>query len=134
MQETTDLVNSHHDLVVADLRPKEQFENKSKQTFYNLGHIKNALNFTDTDQVEAFLKDKPKTTPILLYGAFSSAMRGMNGMSDINLSSFSKKLAAEGYTSVYLLYNGLYSVVWASANVEDSRDATSILVDHKGLY
>jgi rhodanese-related sulfurtransferase len=134
VRETVDLVNQHPKLVVADMRTKEEFENKSKETFYNLGHIKNAVNFNGTDQLEAYLKDKPKTTPILLYGAFSSAMKGMKGMSDMDLSSLSKKLTAEGYTNVYLLYDGLYSVVWSSANVESCRDAANILTDHKGLY
>ncbi len=134
VRETVDLVNNHHDLLVADMRPTEQFENKSKQTFYNLGHIKNAVNFTTTDQLETYLKGKPKTTPILIYGAFSSAMRGMGSKSDIDLGSFVKKLTAEGYTNTYLLYNGIYSVVWSSANVEGLKDATGILEDHKGFY
>jgi rhodanese-related sulfurtransferase len=134
VRETVDLVNKSSEIVIADLRPKEQFENKSKQNFYNLGHIQNAVNFTDPAQLEEYLKGKPKTTPILLYGSFSAAMRGMNGMTAMNLSAISKKLTTEGYTNVYLLYDGIYSVVWSSANVESLKDAGSILTDHKGLY
>jgi rhodanese-related sulfurtransferase len=135
VRETIDLVNQGRDLVIADMRPKEQFENKSgeKQSFYNLGHIKNAQNLTVPD-LETYLKGKPKTTPILIYGAFSPVMKGMAGMLDLDISKVSKRLAAEGYTNVYLLYNGLYSIVWSSANVENCRDAAAILTDHKGLY
>jgi rhodanese-related sulfurtransferase len=134
VRETIDLVNNHHDLVVADMRTKDQFENKSKETFYNLGHIRNAVNFT-AEGLDAYLKGKPKTTPILIYGAFTSAMKGMNGMlPEVNVNMISKQLAVKGYTNVYLLYDGLYSVVWSSANSEGVKDAAGILTDHQGLY
>lgn len=134
VRETIDLVNNSHNLVVADMRTKDQFENKSKDNYYNLGHIKNAVNFTTAD-LDAYLKHKPKTTPILIYGAFTSAMKSMNGMlPEVNVSLLSKQLAAKGYTNVYLLYDGLYSVLWSSANSEGLRDAKNILTDHQGLY
>ncbi len=59
----------------------------------------------------------------------------MGGMhAEPNVSAVSKHLADNGYTNVYLLYDGIYSVVWASANVESSKDAANILTDHAGLY
>jgi rhodanese-related sulfurtransferase len=134
VKETTDLVNSTPGLVVVDIRPKDQFENKSEQKFYNLGRIKNAVNLTDDAQLEAYLKGKPKTTPILIYGSFSAGMRGMKGMPTSNPSDISKKLASEGYNHVYLLYNGIYEVVWSAANVDGEQDAKNILTDHAGLY
>lgn len=134
VKETLDLVNNKPNLVVADIRPKDQFENKAEQKFYNLGRIKNAVNLTDDTQLEAYLKGKPKTTPILIYGSFSAGMRGMKGMPVSNPSELSKKLTTEGYTHVYLLYNGIYEVVWAAANVDGMQDAKAILTDHAGLY
>jgi rhodanese-related sulfurtransferase len=135
VQEAVDLVNNTSSLVVADLRSKEQFENKSKQTFYNLGHIKNAMNFADAAQLEEHLKGKPKNTPVLIYGTFSAAMMGMKNMPPVaNVAEVCKTLAADGYTNVHLLYDGIYSVVWSSANVDGEQDAKSILTDHEGLY
>jgi rhodanese-related sulfurtransferase len=133
VRETIDLVNKNPGLVVADMRPQMEFKNMSSNNYANLGHIKNAVNFSVTD-LEAYLKNKPKATPVLIYGAFTSGMKGMRGVQDIDLSSVCKKLTAEGYTNVYLLYNGLYSVVWSSGNVESCRDAASILTDHQNLY
>ncbi len=133
VRETIDLVNNQPNLVVADLRPKEQFENKSTESFYNLGHIKNAVNLNAAD-LDTYLKNKPKTTPILIYGAFTSAMKGMKDMAPADVSTVSKQLAAKGYTNVYLLYDGIYSVVWSSANVGSLKDAANILEDHKGFY
>ena len=38
------------------------------------------------------------------------------------------------YSNVHLLFNGLFWMVWASANVDGQQDARSILTDHEGLY
>jgi rhodanese-related sulfurtransferase len=132
VRETVDLVNKTPGLIVADIRPAMEFKNMSSNNYSNLGHIKNAVNFTEAG-LETYLKDKPKSTPILLYGAFTASMK-MRGMTGVDVSSLCKKLTSEGYTHVYLLYNGLYSVVWASGNVESCRDAKSILTDHQNLY
>jgi rhodanese-related sulfurtransferase len=134
VRETIDLVNNNPNLVVADIRPREQFDNKAEQKFLNLGRIKNAVNLTSQAQLEDYLKAKPKTTPILIYGSFSAGTRGMKGMPTANPSDLAKKLAMKGYTHVYLLYNGIYEIVWSAANVEGLHDAKSILTDHQGLY
>jgi rhodanese-related sulfurtransferase len=131
VQEAVDLVNKSSALVVADMRPSEEFENKSKQAFYNLGHIKNAISFPAASQLEDYLKDKPKNTPVLIYGTFSAANRQMT---TVDVAPLCKKLAAKGYSNIYLLYDGIYSIVWASANVDGQQDAKSILTDHQGLY
>ena len=134
VRETVDLVNQKPDLIVADMRSKLEFDNMSSNGYHNLGHIKNAVNFADANSLETYLKNKPKTTPVLIYIGFGSQMKGMKGMSEVDPSSVSKKLVSEGYTNVYFLYNGLYSIVWASGNVESCKDAKSILVDHQNLY
>jgi rhodanese-related sulfurtransferase len=134
VREAIDLVNNSPASVVADMRPKDQFGNKSDQTYLNLGHIKNAINFATPEQLEDYLKDKPRTTPVLIYGAQSAAMQQMNSTPAIDVAAVCKKLALEGYTNIHLLYDGLFNVVWASANVESQQDAKTILTDHEGLY
>ena len=135
VREAVDLVNSSPALVVADMRPKDQFENKSKLTYLNLGHLKNAINFPEAPQLEAYLKGKPGDTPVLIYGSSSAAARQMNGMPPItDLGGLCKRLAAEGFTNLHLLYDGISSVVWDAANVDGEQDAKSILTDHEGLY
>jgi rhodanese-related sulfurtransferase len=134
VQEAVDLVNHSPGLVVADMRPTDQFGNKSDQAYLNLGHIKNAANFTTASQLEDYLKGKPRTTPVLIYGAQSAAGMQMNNTPAIDLAAVCKKLASEGYTNVHLLFDGLFSLVWASANVDSQQDAKTILTDHEGLY
>ena len=95
-----------------------------------------ANNFS-VDALKAYLKSKPKTTPILLYSSFGPFMDMPKGAKQVDLTTVSKQLAAEGYTNVYLLYKGLYSVVWASGNVETTVSriaAKTILTDHEHLY
>jgi rhodanese-related sulfurtransferase len=134
VNETVGLVTNSPNLVVADMRAKTDFENKSKDNYYNLGHIKGAVNFTPAS-LDEYLKDKPKNTPVLIYASFNSANSRMSGMHpEPSVSTVSKHLADKGYSNVYLLYDGIYSVVWASANVEGSTNAVNILTDHAGLY
>jgi rhodanese-related sulfurtransferase len=132
VRETVDLVNKTPGLIIADMRPAMEFKNMSSNNYSNLGHIKNAVNFTESG-LETYLRNKPKSAPILIYGAFTASMK-MRGMTGTDVSSLCKKLTSEGYTNVYLLYNGLYSVVWASGNVESCRDSKTILTDHQNLY
>ncbi|HEV9038449.1 MAG TPA: rhodanese-like domain-containing protein [Puia sp.] len=134
VREAVDLVNHSPSLVVADMRAIDQFENKSKQKFFNLGHIRNAVNFQNAQQLEDYLKGKPKNTPVLIYGAFGPAMSSMNTDPVVDLPALSRRLAGEGYTRIHLLYAGIYSLVWASANVDGQQDAKGILIDHEGLY
>lgn len=134
VREAIDLVGRTPALVVADMRMPDEFGNKSAMSFHNLGHLKNAVNFPTAGQLEGYLQGKPKNTPVLIYGGFSAASRQMNGGSPVDPAALSKKLAAEGYSNIHLLYDGIYSVVWASANVDGLQDAKTILVDHEGLY
>jgi rhodanese-related sulfurtransferase len=136
VREAVDLVNNSPGLVIADVRPKDEFQNKSKQNLYNLGHIKNANNFTDGAQLEEYLKGKPKNTPVLVYGTFSAAAAAqqINKVEDIDVAPICKKLTMDGYSNVHLLFNGLFWLVWASANVDGQQDIRSILTDHDGLY
>lgn len=135
VREAVDLINHSPTLVIADMRSKDQFENKSKLTYLNVGHIKNAINFTEPSQLEAYLKGKPRNTPVLIYGPSSAAARQMSGMPPIvDLGGLCERLTAEGFTNVYLLYDGISSVVWDFANVNGEQDAKNILTDHEGLY
>ncbi len=131
VREAIDLVNKTPALVVADMRTKDQFDNKANPAFYNLGRIKNAVNFADGAALENYLNGKPKNTPVLVYASFSASSRQMT---PTDVASICKHLSAQGYTNIHLLYDGIYSLVWASANVDGQQDARTILVNHEGLY
>src|SRR5262249_45145785 len=102
------------------------------------GHIKNAINFTSGPQLEEYLKGKPRNTPVLIYRSSSAAPPQMNMGGSMpplfDVAGVCKKLAAGGYKNIYLLYDGISSVVWDSANVDGDQDAKGILTDHQGIY
>ena len=132
-REGIEMVIKKKDLVIVDLRPATEFRNKSESDYYNLGHLKNALNIPPS-KLDSLLKNKPKTTPLLVYGSFASNMK-MSGMPEnFDFTRVCKELVAKGYEHVYLLYNGLYSVVWNVFNSRDCKEGINILADHDGLY
>ncbi|MES2275734.1 MAG: rhodanese-like domain-containing protein [Bacteroidota bacterium] len=126
-KETIALVKHNTALVIADMRTKAEFENKDALVYHNLGHITGAVNYT-LSALETYLKDKPKTTPVLVYGS------NMQGQTMLSANEVSKRLAAKGYSNVHLYYNGMYDLMWAVTNVEDCKDGWPVLADHKGLY
>jgi len=134
-KETIDIVNNNPNLAILDVRPLLNFENKSDKSYMNVGHLKNAVNIPDDAALANYLKNIQKSAPILVYGSGMSGMRNMMGNTPmLNESAVCKQLAAQGYTNVYLVYNGMYSMVWSVTNVEDCKGGMAILVDHKGLY
>jgi rhodanese-related sulfurtransferase len=127
-KETITLVKQHQPgLVIADMRTKAEFENKDALVYHNLGHVAGAANYTFTE-LETYLTDKPKTTPVLVYGS------NMPGQTTLSANEVSKRLAAKGYTNVHLFYGGMYGLMWAVTNVESCKDGWDVLADHKGLY
>ena len=133
-KEAIDLVSQKKkNLLIADLRPENEFHNNSSTDYLNLGHLKDAINIPSAN-LDSVLKNKPKTTPVLVYGSFAANMKmsGMPGSFDFTL--ICKHLVEEGYRNVYLLYNGLYAVVWGVFNIKSLQGGISILSDHKGLY
>ncbi|CAN5148058.1 hypothetical protein BH09BAC6_BH09BAC6_21490 [soil metagenome] len=133
-RETIAIVDHMPNILIADVRDKSLFENKGAMSFLNLGHIKNAQNLPDIAAIHTFLKGKPKSTPVLIYGSGMEGMKMKGVPVSVPPSDICRLLAAEGYTNIYLLGNGLYSVFWAITNVEDCRNGMAILTDHKGLY
>jgi rhodanese-related sulfurtransferase len=134
-KETIQIADKTPGLIVADVRPQEQFENKSDKPFLNLGHIKNAINTPTEQQLYTSLEGKPKSSPIMVYGNYASNLAATNGLPPvIDAPAVCKHLSEMGYTNVNLVYSGLYSVVWSVTNVEGCKDGMSILTDHKGLY
>jgi len=132
-KEVIELVNKDKNLVIADLRPNQEFINKSNEHYYNLGRIKNAINIP-SHNLDSLLKNKPKTIPVLIYGSFASNTKIAGMPRDFDYTKNCKHLASEGYSNIYLVYDGLYSIVWNVTNTKIYSQGLSILTDHKGLY
>ena len=110
-------------VVILDTRPVEEFNNKSRMVYKNLGHIKGAINITSPDSVEMITRAKDKSTVFLVYGSGSDVA-----------AIISRNLIKAGYQNVNLLNHGLYDFVWSTANVEECKSGRDYLTDHEGLY
>jgi rhodanese-related sulfurtransferase len=110
-------------LVILDTRPADEFANQAKMTHANMGHIGGAISVPTLPALDAILRDKPLSTPFLIYGSRSDLA-----------SMVCHRLSEKGFQHVNLLSSGLYDLVWSVANVEDCKDGKRFLVDHEGLY
>jgi len=106
-----------------DTRPIEEFNNKARMAYMNLGHIKGAINITSPDSVEMIIRVKDKSKVFLIYGSGSD-----------KAAIICRKLVKDGFQNVNLLNHGLYNFVWSTANVEDCKSGRDFLTDHEGLY
>lgn len=115
------LMRRQKDVTIIDVRPAEEFNNQSKQSFRNTGHIRNAVNITvaELDQRMAALgaaKDKP-----VVVHHFSS------GSSDPYIAA--RKLTELGYTKVYVLPAGVFGLRWRAANIKGKTALKDYVVD-----
>jgi len=110
-------------IVILDIRPVEEFNNKARLTYKNLGHIRGAINITSPDSVEMIVRAKEKSTVFLIYGSGSDMA-----------AIICRNLIRDGYQNVNLLNHGLYDFVWSTANVEECKSGRDFLTDHDGLY
>ena len=104
------LAKKEKDLQLVDVRPAEEYNSQSKTTWRNIGMIKNAINIPVTD-IENKWNTLDKSKPILVYhfsgpDAFSAA----------------KALTNHGFSRVYVLTPGLFSLRWQAANLKGKSD------------
>ncbi len=110
-------------IVILDTRPVDEFNNKARLTYKNLGHIKGAINITSPDSVEMTIRAKDKSSVFLVYGSGSDMA-----------AIICRNLIKDGYQNVNLLNHGLYDFVWSTANVEECKSGRGFLTDHESLY
>lgn len=108
---------------IFDTRPVEEFNNKARMAYKNLGHIKGAINITSPDSVEMITRTNNKSSVFLVYGSGSDMA-----------AIICRNLVKDGYQNVNLLNHGLYDFVWSTANVEECKSGRDFLTDHDGLY
>lgn len=114
------LARRQKDLVILDVRPAEEFNNQSKQTFRNTGHIRNAINipFSELDKRVAELGTE-KNKPIIVYH-FSGAADAYKA---------ARVLADQGFKQVQVLTSGIFNLRWQAANYKGRERLKEHVVD-----
>ena len=101
-------VRGNKDGLVLDIRGADEFANKHKDTWRNVGHIKNAINIPGTELSQRLSEISAyKNKPIFLYDFSGSTA----------LFESANLLAQQGFTNINLLVNGLFDIRWAAANL-----------------
>jgi rhodanese-related sulfurtransferase len=103
------LMRSNKEVFIADIRTKDEFNNQFKDTWRNIGHLKNAFNipFTDLQNVLSSIT-VPKTTPIVIYS--------FSGNNDIYQAA--RLFYDAGYKNVNVLLGGIFNLRWKAANLK----------------
>lgn len=98
---------THKDYLLLDTRTTDEFANKHKDSWRNIGHLKNAINIPAGNinnriaELQAY-----KNKDIIIYG-FSG---------DTESFAAANTLSQSGFKKIIVLNNGLFNIRWTAAN------------------
>jgi rhodanese-related sulfurtransferase len=94
--------------LLLDVRTNEDFAGNKKETWRNIGHIKNAVNIPANElEMRIGEIEKYKSLPVVLYS--------ISGTPEVYTAA--DNLVARGFKNVSVLTGGLFNVRWTAANV-----------------
>jgi rhodanese-related sulfurtransferase len=103
-----------------DVRPQEEFTNKHKDYWRNIGHLVNAVNIPSVE-LESNINsiENYKNKPVIIY-TFS-------GSKEVHEAA--GILISKGFTDVNILAGGLFNIRWTANNVSGNTSLTKLVVD-----
>jgi rhodanese-related sulfurtransferase len=108
------------DFMLVDIRSADEFANRHKDAFRNIGHLKNAINIpaAEMDKRKEEL-DKYKNSEVVLYdfGGDEATFTAAN------------VLVKNGFTKISILYDGIFAVRWTAGNVNGYAWMKDLVVD-----
>ena len=114
------LAKQHNDLVLVDARTTEEFGNTAKDSWRNIGHLRNAINIpAAVIDIRIAELEKYKDRQIVVYG-FS----GDNESYDA-----ANLLSQHGFKKVSVMATGLFDIRWSAANKKGMSDLKDMVVD-----
>ncbi len=119
-QQLKAVVDSKNDYVFLDVRSKDEFANKHKNSWQNLGHLVNAVNIPTADLAQQIGDiEKYKNTPVIVYGFGNST----------TACEAANVLMAKGFANVSVLQGGIFNVGWTAANIKGYSSLAALRVD-----
>jgi rhodanese-related sulfurtransferase len=106
--------------LVLDIRTADEFANKHKDEFRNIGHLSQAINvpFTELSQKITELSVH-KNKPVIVYG-FSAGHEAF---------ASARQLSDAGFKNVTVLIGGIFSIRWTAANRKDHAYLAALVED-----
>ena len=103
-----------------DVRTTDEFNNKHKNYWQNIGHIQDAVNIPAADLDAGWNAiESWKTKPVIIYGFGSSTVA----------YEAANTLTAKGFTNIHVLQGGIFNIGWTAANVKGYSSLASLRVD-----
>ena len=103
------LMRSGSNVALIDVRTKEQFNNQSKNSWQNIGNIKEAQNIPVSNLQQQFSSlNLPKNKAVVVY-SFANSAEGFQA---------ARILTDMGYKKVNVLLGGLFNLRWKAANLK----------------
>jgi rhodanese-related sulfurtransferase len=92
---------------ILDVRTTDEYNNKHKDYWRNIGHIKNAVNIPVADIRNGFAElDRSKEILIYAFGSGKEVFEAANA------------LQKQGFSKIKVIIGGIFNLRWASANVK----------------
>lgn len=113
------MATEKNDFALIDVRPKDQFNNGSKNSWQNIGQVKGAVNIPADELDKTSLLPTSKNTQLIVYGFNSGA--------DIFKSA--KWLKDHGYKNVSILQGGIWSLRWTAHNINGKAKLNDLVVN-----
>jgi rhodanese-related sulfurtransferase len=113
------ILKAFKDVMIIDVRSKEEFSNASKNNWQNVGQIKGAVNIPAAEIKDSKQLPPSAGTYVIVYG--------FNGQPEIFESA--KFLKDLGYRNVGVLYGGIWRLRWAAHNVKGKEALSDLVVN-----
>ena len=111
---------SERELKVIDIRTKEEFQNTYKDSWRNVGHVRNAVNKPISElEANSGDLDSYKNKMIVIYG--------FSGQPEIFETA--RTLASKGFKNVNVLLGGIWNLRWRAANIKGLANLRYLVVD-----
>jgi len=119
-EEFNELAKKNPNALILDVRTEDEFLNKAKEPFRNVGHVNNAINVPYASLSSKIGElEKDKNRPIIIY-AFSSQPEIYNT---------AKALTDKGFSNVNILLGGVFNLRWRAANIKGKEHLKDWVVD-----
>ena len=113
-------IDTARDYLFIDMRRPEEFANKYKDFWRNIGHLNGAVNIpvADMDKRWNTIADY-RNKPVILYDFSSSTI----------VHDAANILIKNGFTAVHVLQGGLFNIGWTAANIKGYQSLAKLRVD-----
>ncbi len=108
--------NKNYTLV--DIRTKEEFENTHKDSWRNIGHLKNAVHIP-ADVISSRLAELDKSKDLVIYGFGTGT----------EVYATADLLQKNGFSNVRLLVGGIFNLRWSAGNVKGQSHLKDLVVE-----